>query len=179
MRHLLLCPFLFLALAITARPVLASDASATTTARLCDQLKQRKVMYVDKTKPDTLWSDGAIFEMARAFPRELQALIDAPTRTQDLHLFLSRMTGKTEEGWQDGSAPRLSRGPEHAVIESADGKIKVRVASAYFNYLNERYPRAKLRVKDNLSPILFVVDGTVRAVVMGKAEVQPQAPKQP
>jgi hypothetical protein len=55
----------------------------------------------------------------------------------------------------------------------------VRVASAYFNYLNERYPRAKLRVKDNLSPILFLVDGAVRGVVMGKAEAAPAVPKQP
>ena len=176
MRRNLFSTVVLLALVVMA-PAAASDSvSSGTAARLCEFVKARKTMHVDKTGPETIWSDGAIFEVARTFPRELQELIAAPTVTRDLQLFLTRMTGKTEQGWQDASGPRSSR-QDHAAVESADGKIKVRVASPYFNYLKERYPRAQLRIQSAYSPILFVIDGAVRAAVMPVAPVNTEAKK--
>ena len=177
-RRLFPTVFIFALAAVTTHGLASDSVSAAATSRLCQHVKQRKTVYVDKTKPEIIWSDGAMFEMARTFPRELQELIATPTETRDMHPTLARMSGKTEEGWQDAKGPRSSRSQEPAVIESADGKITVRVASPYFNYLHERYPKAQLRVKGALNPVLFVVDGTVRAAVMPIAMPPAGAKKQ-
>lgn len=166
MRTPLLSVALGLVLAVPSGAAASDGATAASTAALCQQVKQRKTVIVDKTKPEIVWSDGAMFEVARTFPRELQELIDAPTATRDLHTLLSRMSGKAEEGWLDAKTPRPPRGGAHAIVESTIGSVTLHLASPYFNYLHERYPGARLRIKGPLDPILFFVDGTVRAAVM-------------
>src|SRR3954468_13979282 len=77
---------LIFACAVTAGRVSGSDAvGAGVVTRLCQHVKERKVMLVDRSQPEIIWSDGAMFEIAGTFPREVQELISTPTRTQDLH----------------------------------------------------------------------------------------------
>src|SRR5262245_54125237 len=140
MRSCIFSAALVFALAAVVSLSASDGASASTTSRLCQHVKERKRMIVDSSKPDIIWSDGAMFEMARTFPRELQELIAAPTAKTDLQPVLSRMSGKTEDGWQDAKPVRsLLGGREHASVESADGKLNLRMASPYFDYLHERY----------------------------------------
>ena len=53
---------------------------------------------------------------------------------------------------------------------------KARVASPYFGYLRERYPRAAIRIKSALAPIVLLEDGVFRASVMGLAMPREDSP---
>ena len=155
------------ALALVASQVSGADSvSDSVVARLCQHVKARKIMHVDRSQPEIIWSDGAMFEIARTFPRELEGLIAKPTSTRDLGPIVKRMSPDPAQGWQDAKIVKSGRGQEHATIQSADGKVTLQVASHYFDYLHERYPRARVWIKGNLNAVLFVVDGTLRASVM-------------
>ena len=140
--------------------------SDSVVARLCQHVKARKIMHVDRSQPEIIWSDGAMFEIAHTFPRELQELIATPTSTRDLRLILKRMSPDPAQGWQEAKIIKSARGQEHAVIQSGDGKVTLNVASPYFDYVHERYPSARIWVKDRLNAVLFTLDGTLRASVM-------------
>ena len=155
------------ALVLMAAPVSRADSvSGSVVARLCQHAKARKIMHVDRSQPEIIWSDGAMFEIARTFPRELQELIANPTSTRDLRLILKRMSPDPAQGWQEAKIVKAGRGQEHAMIESRDGKVTLRVASPYFDYVHDRYPAARISIKDRLNAVLFIVDGTLRAAVM-------------
>ena len=155
------------ALALIAASLSGADSvSGSAVTRLCQHVKARKIMYVDRSQPEIIWSDGAMFEIARTFPRELQELIASPTSTRDLRLILKRMSPDPAQGWQEAKIVKLGRGQERAVVESGDGKLTLHVASPYFDYVHERYPGARLWIKDPLNAVLFIVDGTLRASVM-------------
>jgi hypothetical protein len=154
-------------LAFLAAPLSGADSvSDSVVARLCQHVKARKIMQVDRSQPEIIWSDGAMLETARTFPRELQELITNSTSTRDLRLILKRMSPDPAQGWQEAKIIKTGRGQEHAVIQSRDGKITLNVASPYFDYVHGRYPGARLWVKDRLNAVLFIVDGTLRATVM-------------
>jgi hypothetical protein len=140
--------------------------SGSVVARLCQHAKARKTMQVDRSQPEIIWSDGAMFEIARTFPRELQELITNPTLTRDLRPILKRMSPDPAQGWQEAKIVKAGRGQEHAEIESKDGQLTLRVASPYFDYVHGRHPGARIWVKDRLNAVLFIVDGTLRAAVM-------------
>ena len=144
----------------------ADSVSGSVVARLCQHVKARKIMYVDRSQPEIVWSDGAMFEIARTFPRELQELIASPTSSRDLRLILKRMSPDPAQGWQEAKILKSGRGQEHAEIQSRDGKITLRLASPYFDYVHDRYPGARIWIKNHLNAVLFLVDGTLRASVM-------------
>jgi hypothetical protein len=152
--------------AVSARVLGSDSVSSGVVTRLCQHVKERKVMLVDRGQAEIIWSDGAMFEIARTFPRELQELQSAPTAVRDLRPVVTRMSANVTEGWQDAKIIRSGRGQEHAVVESKDGKVTARLASPYFDYLHERYPAARIRIKSSMDPVLFVVDGTLRGSIM-------------
>jgi len=76
------------------------------------------------------------------------------------------MTPDPAQGWQNAKILKTGRGQDHAVVQSADGEVTLSVASPYFDYVHARYPGARIWVKDRLSAVLFVVDGSLRAAVM-------------
>ena len=155
------------ALVLAAGPVSGADSvGGSVVARLCQHVKARKVIYVDRSQPEIIWSDGAMFEIAKTFPRELQELIASPTSARDLRLILKRMSPDPAQGWQEAKIIKAGRSQEHAVIQSRDGKVTLHVASPYFDYVHERYPGARIWIKSHLDAVLFLVDGTLRASVM-------------
>jgi hypothetical protein len=162
---------LLVALAAMAAPMSSAESvSGAVVSRLCEHVKARKIMYVDRSQPEIIWSDGAMFEIARTFPRELEQLMAAPTATRDLRLILKRMVPDAEQGWQEAKIIRSGRGQERAAIQSRDGKLTLEVASPYFSYLHGRYPGARIWIKDRLNAVLFIVDGTLRGSVMPLAQ---------
>jgi hypothetical protein len=140
-------------------------ASAGAVTRLCEHVKARKNLVVDRSKPDIIWTDGAMFEIAPSFPRELQELMSTPTSSRDLHSVITKLSDDTTPDWQDAKPARSSRG-ERVAVESKDGKITVSLASQYCDYMRERYPNAQIRIKGEFNPVLFKVGGKVRGAIM-------------
>jgi hypothetical protein len=168
------------ALAAIATPMWSAESvSGAVVSRLCEHVKARKIMHVDRSEPEIIWSDGAMFEIAKSFPRELDELLATPTATRDLRPILKRMVPNAEQGWQEAKIVRPGRGPEHAAIQSRDGKLIVEVASPYFAYLHGRYPGARIWLKDPLNPVLFMVDATLRGAVMPIAKAASTKSSQP
>lgn len=161
-----LIPLILALTAIVASGFGAESVSGDVVSRLCQHVKARKIMHVDRGQPEIIWSDGAMFEVAKTFPRELEALIAAPTVTRDFQPMLKRMVPDPEQGWQEARIVRSGRGQEHAVVQSKDGKLSLEVASPYFNYLHARYPGARIWIKNPLNAVVFMADKTVRALVM-------------
>lgn len=122
-------------------------------------------MIVDIDQTTIVWSDGAILEVGTDFPRELQELISRPTRYHDIRSFLNQLNADAPE-WTKAFTTRSERGDRYAVIRSPDQKISTTVESLYVEYLVQRYPAADIRIKGQFEPIIFVVDGEIRASVM-------------
>jgi hypothetical protein len=140
---------------------LGSDA----VARLCQAVKDRKQMIVDNAQAEIIWSDGAMFEVAGKFPPALEELIAAAKNHRDLKPTITRMSRDLAE-WKDASISRSPKGDGFRVVKSSDGELSLTVSSAYIDYLRERYPNARIRIKAELQPILFLVGGVVRGAVM-------------
>ena len=162
--------FLLLIIALGAiSQVSAAEVSAGVVSRLSEHVKTRKTLYVDRTGPEMIWSDGAMYEVTKSVPRELEALLAPAKGGPDMQAIMKRFTPQAEQGWQEAKIVRSGRGQEPAVIESKDGQHTLDVAAPYFDYLHGRYPKARLWLKDRLSPLVFMVDGNVRAMVMPMA----------
>jgi hypothetical protein len=158
-------------------PVVHADASAASVARLVEQINQRKTMMVDKSEPEMVWSDGAMLEVNKTFPGPIQEVISRSTNDRPMRPIIARFLANKPEEWKDA---RIGASRDnYVVVESTDGKLKLHVAAVYMNYLRERYPRAKVRVQGELSPVLFMIDGAVRATVMPiKTSAPPPVPKE-
>ena len=142
-----------------------SDPSHIIT-RLCRHIiGQRHKMIIDIDPGTAVWSDGAILEIATDFPSELQQLISRPTHYQDIRSFLKGLDADAPE-WRRASAARSERGDRYAVIRSLDQMISTTVESLYVEYLAQRYPTADIRIKGQFEPVIFVVDGEIRACLM-------------
>lgn len=167
MRRLFFSTPVLVVLALGAGQVSGADSvSGSVVSRLCQHVKARKVLHVDRGQPEIIWSDGAMFEIARTFPREVQELIASSTSTRDLWPVVKRMSPDPAQGWLGAKIVKSGRGQERAVVESTDGKVTLHVASPYFEYLYGRYPNARIWIKSRLNAVLFVVDGNLRASVM-------------
>jgi hypothetical protein len=163
-----LTSILTLAAVFACVQVSSADCSESSgaVARLCQAVKERKQMVVDNQQPEIIWSDGAMFEVASRFPGPVQELISTAKSHRDLKPIIARMKAGLGPEWKAATVTRSSGGDTHRTVKSSDGTLSVRVASAYMDYLRERYPNAQLRIKDELQPVLFLAGDTVRAAVM-------------
>ena len=143
-------------------PASGSDSSAV--ARLCQAVKDRNKMIVDKGQTEVIWSDGAMFEVNSKFPASLQELISASKEIRDLKPAIARLTAGPN--WKDATVSRSSSGDPHRTVKSLDGTVSVKASSAYMDYVKERYPNARVRIQGEFQPIVFMVGDTVRAAVM-------------
>jgi len=167
------CRFVLLAALLSLLPTVSGfgeglgTSSSDVVTRLCRHIIQkRKKLLVDTNQAEIIWSDGAILEAGTSFPSALQELISRPTGHRDIRSFLKKVADENASGWKDASVTRSSRGYDYAAVRSLDGKVKAEVESVYVEYLGQRYPHAKIRMRDVYGPILFVVDGQIRASVM-------------
>ncbi len=140
--------------------------SPDAVTRLCQHIvKKRQRMIVDTNQAEIVWSDGAILEVGTTFPNGLQELISRPKRHHDIRSFLTKLDTKSPQ-WRDASVACSSHGDSFSIIQTPDGKISSTVESLYVEYLGQRYPTAIIRMRGKLEPIIFVVDGEVRASLM-------------
>jgi len=134
------------------------------TQRLCDQVaKNRKRMLVNQLGGDTVWSDGALLERAASFPAQLQALIARPTEQRDMLAMFQDLDNR-KAAWQRAELRHVGEGDFACRI--AAGKVEAPVNCIYTTYLQARYPDATILLKGALEPILYVVDGKLRAALM-------------
>ena len=143
-----------------------AEPSDAVVSRLCQHVTQRKILHVDKSQPEIIWSDGAMLEVAKTFPAAVEEMISGATSLRDLRPVLRRLVSDRASEWKDARFSRSPKGDGYAQVQSSDGTLTLTVASAYFNYLKDRYPRARIRVRSTLDPIIFVIDDSIRATVM-------------
>lgn len=160
---------------LTAAVFGSDNVSSGVVARLCEHVKARKMFLVDTSQSEVIWSDGAVFEMAKSFPSGVQELITTSTSKRELRPAVTRWYTAQKTDYQDGKIGRSSGG--NTTVTSADGKVTLKVATPYMDYLKERYPRARIRVKSEMDPILFMVDDTVRGAVMAIRSSSPVTEK--
>jgi hypothetical protein len=145
------------------RPITKSSDVVT---RLCQHVVQkRQKLIVDTNQNEIVWSDGAILEVGTDFPTGLQELISRPTHYHDIRSFLTQLDAKSSQ-WRDATVTRSPRGDSYAIIRTPDGKVSTSVESLYVEYLGQRYPTATIRMRGEFEPIIFVVDGEIRASLM-------------
>lgn len=156
---------LLLGLVIAQIPASYGSDSSGAVARLCQAVRERKQMIVDNEQSEIIWSDGAMFEVAGKFPPALQELISAAKDHRNLKPAITRMAGNPTE-WKDASVSRSPKGDAFRIVKSSDGTLSVTVSSAYIDYLRERYPKARVRIKGEFQPVLFLVGDTVRGAIM-------------
>jgi hypothetical protein len=138
------------------------------TVRLCQhiQLENRRIV-VDTNRAELIWSDGAILEVGTQFPRPLNMLVAAPTHCLDIWGTLAELNAQRHSAYQPAFArPDNSVGPYVQIIASHQQRVNTLVKAIYFEYLEQRHPRATLWIKGKEDPVLFVVTGEVRAVIM-------------
>jgi hypothetical protein len=121
---------------------------------------------VDNAQPEIIWSDGAMFEVASKFPAALQELISASNNHRDLKPVIARMAADLGVNWKDATVSRSPKGEKFRTVRSADGTLSVTVSSAYIDYLKERYPKARVRIKGDLQPVIFLVGDAIRGAIM-------------
>jgi len=138
--------------------------------RLCQHIvENRKKMILDgaTNQTETIWSDGAILEVGTNFPPALQKLISKPTMYRDIGSTLQRLgSSASDSQWKEAAAAPISQGQRYLKIQSLDHKVTVQVESLYIEYLQQRCPKAQIRVKEERGPAVFIVNGRVRAAIM-------------
>jgi len=138
--------------------------------RLCQHiLENRKKMILDggTNQTETIWSDGAILEIGRNFPPALQKLISKPTMYRDIGSTVQQLgSTASDPQWKDAAAAPITQGQRYVKIQSLDHKVSVKVESLYIEYLQQRCPKAQIRVKEERGPAVFIVNGRVRAAIM-------------
>jgi hypothetical protein len=142
--------------------------SSDVPGQLCQYIVEtgRRIL-VDTDETEIIWSDGAMLEIGRRFPPALQSLISRSGEYHHLRCFVKQLVDKAAaSGWKVASVERSPQGNAYSIVRSRDGKISASFNSLYINYLRQRYPKAVIRITGTLEPIMYVVDGRIRAAVM-------------
>ena len=159
---LLRLPLLALLLALSA----CGNSDTNTVKKLVRHVRTRSKMILDTNGTEMVWSDGAILEVGTNFPAQLQEIISQPTAHTEIHPFIEQFDSGNAPGWKDASTSPSPRRRGCSVVRSSDGTVSAVVQSVYVEYLHQRYPAMKIRVKSDQDPVLFVVDGQIRSAVM-------------
>jgi hypothetical protein len=131
--------------------------------RLARQVENRQKLFVNKVGDELVWSDGAILERGKAFPKQLAELIAKPTEQKDVLTFLNDVERRQGE-WHPARIQRLGTGDFDCQVN--DGMVAIDVNCIYVNYLESRWRKAGFKLRAPLEPILLVEDGHVRAALM-------------
>lgn len=121
---------------------------------------------MDTNQVEVIWSDGAILEFGTNFPPALQELISRPSHYYDIRSFVAQCLAPNSSEWKNASVVRSSKPGPYSFIRSKDGSVSSSVQSLYVEYLHERYPTARVRIKGKFDPVLFLVGDEIRASVM-------------
>jgi hypothetical protein len=135
--------------------------------RLCQHIvHKRGKMIVDINHPPAIiWSDGAILEVGTMFSDSLQELISRPTQYHDIQSFVTQLDVKSPQ-WRGADVTCSLADANHVIVRTLDDKISTTVEALYIQYLGHRYPAATIRMRGELEPVIFVVDGKIRASLM-------------
>src|SRR5262249_39086227 len=137
-----------------------SGGQGDVVARLCQHLtRDRRKVLVDTSQPETIWSDGAIFEIAANYPPALQEMISHPTGNRDIRSFVKTLVPRLPAEWKEASIKTSPRGDRYFSIQSNDGTVTATIDALYVEYVQYRYPTAMVKVKGEFEPVVFLVDG--------------------
>ena len=162
----------FIALIFTVTVSIAglSAKGSDVTDRLCQHiLENRKKMILDgaTNQPETVWSDGAILEVGTNFPPALQKLISKPTMYRNIRSTIQQLEASASDAqWKDAAASPIVQGQRYLKVQSLDHKVTVSVEALYVEYLQQRCPKAHIRLRSEQGPVVFIMNGQVRAGIM-------------
>ena len=157
----------FLMTALSCAAATANDFAIVS--KLCQHISEnRKKMILDTATNQTeiVWSDGAMLEIGTNFAPALQKLISRPTVHSDIRSFLQKIDPDKQPQWRPAHILAGMPAERYSKVSSMDGEITISVESVYLDYLHSRWPAAKIRIKGEREPLVFVADGRVRACVM-------------
>lgn len=160
---------LFALLAVSSLVVAAAPKAGSAEAK-GDALaalikKQGREVLVDTSDGETIWSDSAVLERNKTFPKSIVALIASPSPDRKLEPgkvagFLSSYQ-QHRDGYAPGAVERA--GPSCFVVR---GALRALVNCTYVDYLQARYPGANFFVHGALEPVLLLEQDRLHAMLM-------------
>jgi hypothetical protein len=126
---------------------------------------QRKVI-TDTNSARILWSDGVILEITDRLPLTIHSLlIDTPYHT-DLRTVLNGVHEQLRAEYHPARIREKSSREGYVEFESATPKIQAFVNPVYVAYVQARYPGSTVLLRGNYEPVVFMVEGKVRALIL-------------
>lgn len=127
--------------------------------------KQNREVMVDVVKGETTWTDGAVAERNKTFPKTIAALIKNPSPERKLEAgkvaALVDSYQQHHDGYVEGTIERIS--VDCFVV---NGTTRALVNCLYVDYLHSRYLKAKFFVHAPLEPVLLMEKNRVHALLM-------------
>lgn len=127
--------------------------------------KQNREVMVDVVKGETYWTDSAILERNKKFPKSVAAMLKTPSPDRKLEAgkvaALLDAYQQHRDGYVEATIERT--GPECFVVA---GTTRALVNCLYVEYLHARYLKAKWLVHGALEPVLLVEGNRVHALLV-------------
>jgi hypothetical protein len=157
-----------------ATPVASTTPSATpaitlTASEVLYDYVQRHQLEVAKYQVGNryIWTDRVLIEITDAPPPEpLASLLAAgPNNTSQFSMWVHDNFETQTKAWHPAKRnPSPSKqGTEEIIGDSGNGRCYMN--PVYMNYVMARYPKANILIKGPTDPVLFTVNGQVRAIV--------------
>jgi hypothetical protein len=162
MRSFVLLAISSLALAESPRAPTAESLGEVVVALI---KKGNRQVMVDVVDGETSWSDAAILERGKGFPRSITQLIKNPS--PDRKVEAGKVAGlfdsyqQHHDGYVAGKVERT--GPDCFIVS---GAIRALVNCAYVDYLQVRYPKATFFVHGAFEPALLLEKERLHAMLM-------------
>lgn len=127
--------------------------------------KQDRQVFVDVTNGETSWTDSAVLERNKTFPKSIAALIKKPSPDRKLEAgkvaALLDSYQQHRDGYVEAKVERT--GPDCFI---AAGEIRALVNCVYVDYLQARYPKAVFLVHGAFEPALLLEKDRLHAMLM-------------
>lgn len=153
-----------------APPAQPPKPAATPTAAeaLYDYLQKYRIEVAkDQAGTRLVWTDRAMIEIADAPPPEPLAtlLSTAPANNGQFAKWVHDTFETQTKGWRSGkkNLHPSKAGTDELVGDAATDHCFIN--PVYLSYVLARYPKANILIKGPTDPVLFTVDGQLRAVV--------------
>jgi hypothetical protein len=129
--------------------------------------QQRKVI-TDTNSTRILWSDGVILEVADRLPLTINSILNGTPYHTDLQRFLNGTQQQLHAEYHPARMREKSSREGYIEFESASATPKIQsfVNPVYVAYVQARYPASAVLLKGKYDPVVFTVDGQIRALIL-------------
>ncbi len=169
-RHLALVAGLTAVLALSCRKAAPPpEAPEPMSVKLLVQhlIDGQRVVASGTVADEVVWTDSAILERARQLPTSLAAHLKAAPPAEPTTSAMAGLLHRLERD-QASHLPATAerRGTASWDCAVVAPGVEAKVNCVYLDYLEPRYPNARLLVKAPFEPVLLVEAGAVHAALM-------------